>query len=80
MNYSAVLVVARPGRLHEAIKAIGELEGVCVHQYDVETGRLICTIEAETEDREIERFNTTAQLESVLDISLLSHYVDLPVD
>ena len=78
MNCSAVLVVARPGRLDAAAEAVAQVEGVFVHQRDED--RLICTIEAETEREEVARFNAVSRLEPVLDASLLSHYVGLDAD
>ena len=80
MNCSAVLVVARPGRLDAAAEAVAQVEGVFVPQRDEDHDRLICTIEAETEREEVARFNAVSRLEPVLDASLLSHYVGLDAD
>lgn len=80
MNCSAVLVVARPGCFDAATEALSRLDGVFVHQRDEAHERLICTIEADTENAEVERFSAVSRLESVLDVSLLSHYVGLDAD
>ena len=48
MNYSAILVIALPGRLQDVITAINRIEGVEAHISDPDSDRLICTIEAPT--------------------------------
>ena len=47
MNYSAILVIALPGRLQDVITAINRIEGVDAHISDPDSDRLICTIEAQ---------------------------------
>ena len=62
MNYSAILVIALPGRLQDVITAINRIEGVEAHISDPDSDRLICTIEAPTTDD---------------DVSLIEHRLDL---
>ena len=56
MNYSAILVIALPGRLQDVITAINRIEGVEAHISDPDSDRLICTIEAPTTDDEVRLF------------------------
>ena len=41
MNYSAILVIALPGRLQDVITAINRIEGVEAHISDPDSDRLI---------------------------------------
>ena len=70
MNYSAILVIALPGRLQDVITAINRIEGV-------DSDRLICTIEAPTTDDEVRLFHRVAELDGVNDVSLIEHRLDL---
>ena len=77
MNYSAILVIARPGRLEAAVEAASRIEGVEPHQTDPATNRFICTIEAATTDDEVRLFHRVAELDGVNDVSLIEHRLDL---
>ena len=72
MNYSAILVIALPGRLQDVITAINRIEGVEAHISDPDSDRLICTIEAPTTDDEVRLFHR-----GVNDVSLIEHRLDL---
>ena len=83
MNYSAILVIARPGRLEAAVEAASRIEGVEPHQTDLvrfqtdpATNRFICTIEAATTDDEVRLFRTVSELADVFDVSLIEHRPD----
>lgn len=71
MNYSAILVVAHPGKLECAIKALSALPGIEVHQRDTSTDRVICTIEAIDTNEAVQRFQSVSELETVRDVSLI---------
>lgn len=79
MNYSAILVIALPGRLQDVITAINRIEGVEAHisDPDSDSDRLICTIEAPTTDDEVRLFHRVAELDGVNDVSLIEHRLDL---
>ena len=77
MNYSAILVIALPGRLEDVAAAVDAIEGVEAHARDPETNRLICTIEAPTTDDEVRLFQSVADLDGVHDVSLIDHRLDL---
>ena len=72
MNYSAILVIALPGRLQDVITAINRIEGVEAHISDPDSDRLICTIEAPTTDDEVRLFHRVAELDGVNDVSLMN--------
>ena len=76
MNYSAILVIARPGWLEAAVEAASRIEGVEPHQTDPATNRFICTIEAATTDDEVRLFRTVSELADVFDVSLIEHRPD----
>ena len=76
MNYYAILVIARPGRLEAAVEAASRIEGVEPHQTDPATNRVICTIEAATTDDEVRLFRTVSELADVFDVSLIEHRPD----
>ena len=76
MNYSAILVIARPGRLEAAVEAASRIEGVEPHQTAPATNRFICTIEAATTDDEVRLFRTVSELADVFDVSLIEHRPD----
>ena len=77
MNYSAILVIALPGRLQDVITAINRIEGVEAPNSDPDSDRLICTIEAPTTDDEVRLFHRVAELDGVNDVSLIEHRLDL---
>ena len=77
MNYSAILVIALPGRFQDVITANNRIEGVEAHISDPDSDRLICTIEAPTTDDEVRLFHRVAELDGVNDVSLIEHRLDL---
>ena len=77
MNYSAILVGARPGRLASVIEALQGIPGVEAHQRDEASSRVICSIEAQETDDEVRLFRTVSELDGVLDASLLEHRTDV---
>lgn len=77
MNYSAILVIALPGRFQDVITAINRIEGVEAHISDPDSDRLICTIEAPTTDDEVRLFHRVVELDGVNDVSLIEHRLDL---
>lgn len=76
MNYSAILVVARPGEFDDVLQRIAAVNGVDVHHVDRQSRRAVCTIEAETVDQEVERFAAVRNMPGVLDASLIEHRPD----
>ncbi len=76
MNYSAILVVARPGALETLPGRLRAISGVEVHRTDAPTRRLICTIEAPSVDDEVRIFRQIRELDGVFDASLLEHRPD----
>lgn len=73
MNYSAVLLVARPQQLDAAVAAASAVPGVEVFQIDHSKERVICVIEAISVEEEIRLFTAIQALPEVLDLSLIEH-------
>lgn len=76
MNYSAILVIALPGRFDSVAEALSRIPGIELHASDRASSRLICTIEAPTTDEEVRLFRTAADLDGVHDVSLIEHRPD----
>ena len=76
MNYSAVLLVARPQQLDAAVAAASAIPGVEVFQIDPSKERIICVIEAISVEEEIRLFTAIQALPDVLDLSLIEHLPD----
>ncbi len=79
MNYSAVLLVAQPGRLEQALTDAAAIPGVDIHQIDRSRERAICTLEAASIDDEVRLFSVVRSLEAVLDLSLIEHLPEADV-
>jgi periplasmic nitrate reductase NapD len=54
VNFSGILVMAKPDHHSQVIAALNALEGVEVHQVDAATGRIVAVQEAEDIHAEIE--------------------------
>jgi nitrate reductase NapAB chaperone NapD len=78
VNLSGILVVARPGRLDDALQALRELPGVDVHQHEAPTGRIVVTQEAESAGAEAEGLRRLRALPDVATAELVYHRLAEP--
>ncbi len=73
MNISSVLVSARPERVKQVQDGLLAFAGVEVHAA-TEEGRLIVTIEAESDRAVADMFETINQQPGVLSVSMVYHH------
>ena len=74
-HISSLVVHSRPDRVSAIIERIRAIEGVEIHGGQ-ETGKLIVTLETETEDQVVERINAIQLLEGVLAATLVFHHFE----
>ena len=79
MNLSSVLVNAQPGQVAQAQQALLTLSGVEVHAV-TEEGRMIVTIEADSEGALADMFGVINQLPGVLSASMVYHQYESDPD
>lgn len=75
MNYSGILVMARPESHTQVIASLNALEGVEVHQVDVATGRIVAVQEAEDIHAEIEGVKRIKAIPDVIMAEMVYHYL-----
>ena len=73
MNVSGILVVVSAERLASAIEALNRLDGVDVHQYDAQTGRIVVTQEAEGIQAEVDGLKRIKALPHVILAEMVYH-------
>lgn len=76
MNYSALLVTSKPGKLSEMLSSLKKMQNVEVHHIDKVAGRCIVVLEAPGVGDEVEEFKKISTLESVMDCALVVHWFD----
>ncbi|WP_262029252.1 chaperone NapD [Microvirga sp. Mcv34] len=74
-HISSLVVHSRPDQVSAIIERIRAIEGVEIHGGQ-ETGKLIVTLETETEDQVVERINAIQLLEGVLAATLVFHHFE----
>jgi periplasmic nitrate reductase NapD len=74
-HISSLVVHSQPDRVQSIIKSIGLIEGAEVHG-GADTGKLIVTLETETESQVVERINVIQLLEGVLAATLVFHHFE----
>lgn len=74
-HISSLVVHSRPDRVQSIIASLGSIEGAEVHG-GAETGKLIVTLETETESRVVERINAIQLLDGVLAATLVFHHFE----
>lgn len=74
-HISSLVVHSQPDRIQAIIESIGSLEGAEVHG-GADSGKLIVTLETETESQVVERINVIQLLEGVLAATLVFHHFE----
>ena len=73
MNVSGIIVIVPAERLASAIEALNCLDGVDVHQYDAQTGRIVVTQEAEGIQAEVDGLKRIKALPHVILAEMVYH-------
>ncbi|NWG40086.1 MAG: chaperone NapD [Hydrogenophilaceae bacterium] len=76
MNYSGILVMARPQNIPDVSIALNSLEGVEVFQQEPETGRIVAVLEAESIKAETDMLQTIKALPGVAAAEMVYHYFE----
>ncbi len=76
MNYSGVLVMAKPSNLQVARDALNALAGVEVFQIDRERGRIVAVLEADSIKAETELLQCIKSLPGVAAAEMVYHYFE----
>ena len=75
MNFSGILVMAKPACQTEVVAALNALEGVEVHQVDAASGRIVAVQEAEDIHAEIEGVKRIKAIPHVIMAEMVYHYL-----
>ena len=75
MNFSGILVMAKPESHTQVITLLNALEGVEVHQVDAATGRIVVVQEAEDIHAEIEGVKRIKAIPGVIMAEMVYHYL-----
>ncbi|MDF1562155.1 MAG: chaperone NapD [Deltaproteobacteria bacterium] len=76
MEYSGILIAARPEAMDEVRRAVDGLEAFEVHRFHPEEGRMIAVQEAATNEASKEGLRRIQALPGVLFAELVYHLVD----
>lgn len=76
MNYSGILVMAKPQRIPELCDALNALEGVEVFQQEPQSGRLVAVLEAENIQSETDMLRAIKSLPGVAVAEMVYHYFE----
>lgn len=76
MNYSGILVMARPQNVPRVREALNALAGVEVFQEEMETGRIVAVLEAENIKAETDILRTIKALPGVAAAEMVYHYFE----
>ena len=74
-HISSLVVHSRPDRVAAILESLGSIEGAEVHG-GMEIGKLIVTLETETEQQVVERINAIQLLDGVLSATLVFHHFE----
>ena len=74
-HISSLVVHSHPDRIQSIIETITSLEGAEIHG-GADSGKLIVTLETETESQVVERINVIQLLEGVLAATLVFHHFE----
>ena len=74
-HISSLVVHSRPDRVESILEALRTIEGAEVHG-GAEAGKLIVTLETDTENQVVERINTIQLLDGVLAATLVFHHFE----
>jgi periplasmic nitrate reductase NapD len=76
MNYSGILVLARPENIPKVSDALNALEGVEVFQQEPDTGRIVAVLEAENIKAETDMLQAIKALPGVAAAEMVYHYFE----
>ena len=74
-HISSLVVHTRPDKVPAIIERVREIEGAEIHG-GAEAGKLIVTLETETEHQVVERINAIQLLDGVLAATLVFHHFE----
>jgi nitrate reductase NapD len=74
-HISSLVVHSRPDRVQAILETLRTIEGAEVHG-GADTGKLIVTLETDTESQVVERINAIQLLEGVLAATLVFHHFE----
>jgi nitrate reductase NapD len=74
-HISSLVIHSRPDRVQSILESLGSIKGAEVHG-GADTGKLIVTLETETESQVVERINAIQLLEGVLAATLVFHHFE----
>ena len=74
-HISSLVVHSRPDRVQAILDGIRSVQGAEVHG-GADTGKLIVTLETETEQQVVERINAIQLLDGVLAATLVYHHFE----
>jgi nitrate reductase NapD len=74
-HISSLVVHTRPDRVQGVVESIGRIQGADIHGGQ-DTGKLIVTLETETESQVVERVNAIQLLDGVLAATLVFHHFE----
>ena len=74
-HISSLVVHSRPDRVQSILESLGSIEGAEVHG-GADTGKLIVTLETDTESQVVERINAIQLLDGVLAATLVFHHFE----
>lgn len=75
LHISSLVVHGLPDRIPSIVRYIGSIDGAEIHGGE-EAGKLIVTLETETEDQVVERINAIQLLDGVLAATLVYHHFE----
>ena len=76
MNYSGILVMAKPQNISDISHALNALDGVDVFQQEPKTGRIVAVLEAESIQAETDLLRTIKSLPGVAAAEMVYHYFE----
>jgi periplasmic nitrate reductase NapD len=76
MNYSGILVMAKPQNIPGISNALNALEGVEVFQQEPESGRIVAVLEAENIQAETDALRSIKALPGVAVAEMVYHYFE----
>ena len=74
-HISSLVIHSRPERVSSIVESLGLIEGAEIHGV-ADTGKLIVTLETETESQVVERINAIQLLDGVLAATLVFHHFE----
>lgn len=76
MNYSGILVMTKPQNIASLRDALNALDGVEVFQQEMETGRMVAVLEADSIQAETDLLRTIKALPGVAVAEMVYHYFE----